>query len=199
MRREKPLKKNRELFALAVKMLCALCITAFWSACSQAPSVGDAGAAGIDLADRFHVVPGESAPAGHETVLKRHYRVTRRGKQMDTTTLIGPAVIRAGLADLSGKFALKMLASPLFNVGDGVQMDIILGGAGDRRPIGSRYFDAGRRAENRDWIALSIPIDLTGAADAYLEIRLSAGPQGDLVADWLALAEVRIIQERAAR
>jgi hypothetical protein len=117
---------------------------------------------------------------------------------MDTTTLLAPVAIRAGLAGLSGRFTLKLQASPLFNVGDGVQMEVFAGSAGDCRLVCSRYFDPGRLAGDRDWIELEVPVDLSGAVDSYLEIRVSAGPQGNLDADWLALAEVRIVPEKAA-
>lgn len=107
-------------------------------------------------------------------------------------TLVAPLEIRASLAGLSGTHTLKLLATPVFNIGDGLQMDVLVGGAGALKQVYGRYFDAGRKAEDRDWIPLEIALDLSGAGDAYLEIRISGGPQGDLVADWLALAEVRL-------
>lgn len=108
--------------------------------------------------------------------------------------LIAPVAIQAGLPGLSGKFTLKLLAAPVFNLGDGFQMEVLVGGAGDRKQIYTRYLDAGRKAADREWIPLEIPFELRGLADAYLEIRVSGGPQGDLVADWLALAEVHLAQ-----
>lgn len=190
---------KRATSSCIVNMLCALCLGTILYACSQSPPGRGSDGTGMDLADRFRIAAGEGAPAGNANSLMRHFRVTRRGRQMDTTTLIAPVAIRAGLGGLSGRFALKILASPVFNVGDGVQMDVILDGAGQSKQVGRHYFDAGRIAGDRDWIALEYPVDLTGAADAYLEIRISAGPQGDLVADWIALAEVRITREGATR
>jgi hypothetical protein len=148
--------------------------------------------------DRFDIAREGTAAAVNSQSLRRHEWVTRRGRRLATTTLLAPVAIRAGLAGLSGRFTLKLLAAPLFNVGDGVQMEVFAGSAGDCRLICSRYFDPGRLADDRDWVPLAVPVDLSGAADSYLEIRVSAGPQGNLDADWLALAEVRIVPGKAA-
>jgi hypothetical protein len=152
----------------------------------------------VDLLDRFRIVREGGVAAGNSQSLRRHEWVTRRGRRMDTTTLLAPVAIRASLAGLSGRFTLKLLASPLFNVGDGVQMEVLAGSADACRQVCSRYFDPGRLAGDRDWIPLEIPVDLSGAEDSYLEIRVLAGPQGNFDADWLALAEVRIAPEKAA-
>ena len=154
--------------------------------------------AGVDLLDRLAVVRQGTDAARDGQSVRRHEWVVRRGRGLVTTTLLAPVVVRAGLTGLSGRFTLKLLASPTFNVGDGVQLEVLLGSAGGFRPVCSRYFDAGRLAGDRDWIPMEVPLSLSGAANAYLEIRVSAGPQGDLDADWLALAEARIVPEKAA-
>ena len=88
-----------------------------------------------------------------------------------------------------------MEAAAEFNVGDGFRMDVLVGGPGQTRRVYSRYFDAGRKAEDRRWISLEVPLDLTGSEGERVEVAVSGGPQGDLVADWLALAEVRVDPE----
>ena len=168
------------------------------SACGPATPALPPHEAGVDLLDRLAVVRQGTDAAGNSHSVRRREWVVRRGRGLVTTTLLAPVVVRAGLAGLSGRFTLKLLASPTFNVGDGVQLEVLAGGAGGLRPVCSRYFDAGRLAGDRDWIPLEGPLSLSGAADAYLEIRVSAGPEGDLDADWLALAEARIVPEKAA-
>jgi hypothetical protein len=186
---------------LGIVLLCAvfaLCGSSLPSACGPVSHALPPREAGVDLLDRFGIAREGTAAAVNSQSLRRHEWVTRRGRRLATTTLLAPVAIRAGLAGLSGRFTVKLLAAPLFNVGDGVQMEVFAGSAGDRRLVCSRYFDPGRLATDRDWIPLAVPVDLSGAVDSYLEIRVSAGPQGNLDADWLALAEVRIVPEKAA-
>jgi hypothetical protein len=146
----------------------------------------------VDMTARF-------GATGNGDALKREYPVMRKGRRANATVLIAPATVRASLAGFGGKGSLKILAAPVFNVGDGMRMDLTLLDAGERRPIYSRYFDAGRKAEDRAWIAIEVPLDLRGSGDVYLEIQVSGGPQGDLVADWLAFAEVLMASERTVR
>jgi hypothetical protein len=139
-------------------------------------------------ADRFSVVAGRVTSDS----FVRHSTVVRNGRQKDAMRLVAPITVRAGLAGLSGRLTLRLVATPVFNIGDGLQMDILAGSGEDRRRVYGRYFDAGREAADRNWIPLEIPLDLDGKRDVYLEIQISGGPQGDLVADWLAVAEVRL-------
>lgn len=143
----------------------------------------------VDLTARFMA-------EGNGDSLKQHLSVMRNGRRLDATVLVAPARARVGLSDFSGKYTLKLWAAPVFNVGDGMQMDLALVVSGARRPLFSRYLDAGRRAEDRAWIPIEVPLDLPRAGDVYLEVQVSGGPQGDLVADWLALGEVRLVRER---
>ncbi len=140
------------------------------------------------LADRFNQVAGQGSGGSFE----RHSAVMRGGLREDAMTLVAPVVVRAGIGALSGRFTLRMMGAPVFNIGDGMQFDVMLKGAGSEQQVFSRYFDAGRKLADRNWAPLAVPLDLKGTADEYIEFRLSGGPQGDLVADWLALAEVRL-------
>jgi len=163
-------------------------------------SIGKAPAqqAAAYLADRFQVVAAGDARVETDTggSLNPHMDVTRRGKRMDAMILVAPVVVRAPLADVGGPVLLEALATPVFNVGDGIQMDVYMIQDGERNLVFSRNFDAGRRAADRDWTPLSIPLEIKVAAKCELEIRASAGPRGDLVADWLALGGMRFWQRK---
>jgi hypothetical protein len=172
--------------------VCILCIVMLAKDDTLALQAARSAADSVDLTARF-------AAAGNGDALKRKYLVMRKGRRADATVLIAPATVRASLAGFGGKCNLKMLVAPVFNVGDGMQMDLTLVDAGDRRPIYSRYFDAGRKAEDRAWISIEVPLDLRGSGDVYLEIQVSGGTQGDLVADWLAFAEALMASERTLR
>jgi hypothetical protein len=178
--------------------LLAICGSLSGSACTRAPQPGRRDAGGWDLLPRFTIVREDGVTEGGLRSPLRHEWVTRRGRRLDAAALVAPVAIRAKLTPVSGRFTLKLLASSLFNIGDGMLMEVFVGGPGTHRHICSRYFDAGRKAEDRDWIPLSVPLELSGHADTFVEIRVSAGPQGDLVADWLALAEARLDPEREA-
>jgi hypothetical protein len=162
-------------------MICALGYVLLVIGCSPARS-------SPSFADRFAVVAGGGAPGSFQ----QHTAVVRNGKQEDATILVAPITVRAELAGYYGKLWLRLLATPVFNIGDGIQMDVFFLDGSDRTRICSRYFDAGRNPADRQWIALEIPLDLRNGQGSQVEIRVSGGPQGDLVADWLALAEVRI-------
>ncbi len=140
------------------------------------------------LADLFQVASGELQES-----FAAHQEVIRNGRRKDAMRLIAPLRIRLDLDGLPRRFKLAMRVTPVFNIGDGMQLDFLVGNAGDRRRVAGRYFDAGRIAADRDWTLLDVPVDSMGAEDAYLEISLSGGPQGDLVADWLAIADLDIV------
>jgi hypothetical protein len=140
------------------------------------------------FADRFAVVAG----GGTHDSFQQHTVVVRNGRQEDATILVAPITVRANLAGYHGALRLRLLATPVFNIGDGIQMDVFLVNGSDRTRICSRYFDAGRNAADRQWIAMEVPLDFWNRQDSQVEVQVSGGPQGDLVADWLAIAEVRI-------
>jgi hypothetical protein len=140
----------------------------------------------VDLTARLHAV-------GSADSIKRHMPVTRQGRQADAVILVAPVIVRASLAGIKGPCRLRLLATPAFNIGDGMQMDLSLTQSGEGRKIFSRYFDAGRIAGDRAWVRIEVPLDLPPASEVYLEIQVSGGPQGDLVADWLAIAEIELV------
>lgn len=113
--------------------------------------------------------------------------------------LIAPVTAWADVGGIAGSYFLEALCTQVFNTGDGIQMDIYLTERGARRKICSRYFDAGRRAEDRDWIPVSIPLVLGQTQNSRIEIEASAGAQGDLVGDWLALSSVRLVPRKEAQ
>jgi hypothetical protein len=172
--------------------VCILCLVMQGRDDTLAFQAARSSAGPVDLTARF-------VAAGNGDGLKRQYFVMRRGRRAEATVLVAPATVRASLAGFGGKCDLKILAAPVYNLGDGMQMDLILVDEGERRSIYSRYFDAGRKAEDRSWVSVEVPLDLRGSGDVYLEIQVSGGPQGDLVADWLAFAEALIASERTLR
>ncbi len=184
---------------LFVCACCTFAVSALGSGCSlqggKAPYVSPS----AEFADQFQVVRDAGSSAPESDFLLRHFPVTRRGRRLDTLTLKAPVAVRALLTGFTGNCTLKLMAVQPFNVGDGLELNVALEGDGRNRVIYNRYFDAGRTAADRDWIPLEIPFDLAGLTDPHLEIRITAGPQGDLDADWLALAELQILQEGARR
>jgi len=184
---------------LFISGCCILAACAMGSGCAHRGRESRVGDPPADLADRFQAVPVKGSSAPESEYLMRHFPVTRRGRRLDTLTLKAPAAVQAPLAGYPDRCALNLMAAQPFNIGDGLQLDVTLRGSGSDRVVYRRYFDAARRAADRDWIPLEIPLDLGGLAEPQLEIRISAGPQGDLDADWLALAEIRILPERATR
>jgi hypothetical protein len=130
----------------------------------------------------------------HSTNLERSLGVIRRGLRRDALVLIAPVSVRASIKGVAGQRMLEGWATQVFNVGDGLQMNLFLNGTGGRRFAGGRYFDAGRKFEDREWIPIAFPLDLD--QDDQLEIEISAGPQGNLAADWLALSSLRLTQRK---
>ncbi len=109
--------------------------------------------------------------------------------------LIAPVTAVAETTGFEGSYTLEAWCTQVFNTGDGIQMKIYLAGQGSRKEIYSRYFDAGRRAEDRDWVPICVPLSL-GQEPARIEIEASAGPQGDLVGDWLAVSSAHLVPRK---
>ncbi len=178
---------------LSVAIIVAFSITAV--GCASSTAVGQPSPA-LNLSELFSantIASGKRTEGGGS--FTRHFEVLRNGLTQDAMVLEAPVTIRAALKGITRGAILEGLSTPVFNVGDGMQMDIALIEEGRRRVVFSRYYDAGRRIEDRAWIPLRIPLDLnTSPGNAELEIRVSGGPQGDLVADWLALSAMRIVQ-----
>ena len=139
---------------------------------------------GLDLTERL--APADAASRKN---LQKNVQVLRRGERKDALVLLAPAVLRASLQEVSGEGALECWAAPVFDIGDGIQMNVYLRRGGARVLKGGRYFDPGRNAEDRNWVPVSIPLEIRKGDQ--LEIEVLAGPQGDLGADWLALSAIR--------
>jgi hypothetical protein len=122
----------------------------------------------------------------------RSLPVTRRGKRRDAIVLIAPSTVRVTLEGISGPVSLQGWVAPVFNIGDGIQMDLKLMDSRQQRGLYSRRFDPARSAADRDWIPVDIGFNLDERNTSDLEMTVSAGPQGDLVGDWLALAELHV-------
>jgi hypothetical protein len=139
----------------------------------------------VRLEDRF-------APAGAEPPenFQKQKMVTRKGQTRESLILTAPAVIQASLRGVSGRRTLRLVAAPVYDVGDGVLMTVSLKRGDARVPVESRYFDPARKARDRDWISMTIPLDVQ--PEDKLEIEITGGPQGDLTADWLALGSVQV-------
>ncbi len=127
------------------------------------------------------------------------YPVVRKGLRRDCLLLVAPISIRAQVVAAGGSYVLEASCTQVFNVGDGIRMDVYLLERGHRRSVYSRYFDAGRQAGDRDWVPVAIPIEIGQPQDTQIEIEASAGPQGNLDADWLALSSVRLAWRGGSR
>jgi hypothetical protein len=155
----------------------------------------------MELSERFRLSSAGAAVASENAgrSMELRMQVLRNGTRRDALVLIAPAVVRASLAGVSGRVIVQALATPVFNIGDGLQMDVSLTEGPRVTRIFSRYFDAGRKAADRAWVPLAIPVDLGNSSNAELSIAVSAGPQGDLVGDWLALSALRLVPEAGRR
>lgn len=126
----------------------------------------------------------------------RHFEVVRNGTKRDAMVLEAPVAIRADLKDAAPGSIFQCLSTPVFNIGDGMQLEVLVNEDGQWRLLYTRYYDAGRRLEDRAWIPLRLPVNLgPSARNVQLEIRVSGGPQGDLTADWLALTGLSLTRE----
>jgi hypothetical protein len=184
-------RAGRLLLATLVLFLACGCT-------ANSPVQGKEHPSSLDLASRFFA-PGARLKGSGPGSFDPHYPVVRKGQRRDTVLLIAPATAKAGVSGIGGSYSLEALCSQVFNTGDGIQMDIHLTERGERRKVYSRYFDAGRRAADRDWVPISVPLVLGKAQDSQIEIEASAGPQGDLTSDWLALSSVRLVPRKEAR
>jgi hypothetical protein len=150
------------------------------------------------LTSRFFA-PGARLKGSGTGTVDPHFPVVRKGRRRDAMLLIAPVTAKAQVVGIGGNCLLEAWCTQVFNTGDGIEMDIYLTVRGERRKIYSRYFDAGRRTEDRDWIPISVPLNLGKERDSQIEIEASAGPQGDLTGDWLALSCVRLVPGGEAR
>jgi hypothetical protein len=142
----------------------------------------------IDLSTRL--LPMDKGSRGNP---EKRLEVVRKGVKRKSIVLVAQSVIRLSLQGASGKRELKFWASPVFDVGDGIQLNLFLRRGGERITVGGRYFDSARKSEDRDWIAIEVPLEIR--EEDQLEIEVSPGPQGESTADWLALADLRLASE----
>jgi hypothetical protein len=149
----------------------------------------------LELSDLFIPLPGVSEAVLGSGSLSRNFPVTRKGIRRNSLILRAPAGMQLPLRGLSGRARFRAYTACVFNVGDGVRMDIVLTGGGFERKLLSRVYDAARRAEDRDWIPIDVEIDIAENTSHFLQVSVSAGPQGDLTGDWLALASPELVFE----
>jgi hypothetical protein len=119
--------------------------------------------------------------------------VTRAGSRRDSVVLVAPCELRVPAAG-TGRRVLRLTAAPVFNIGDGMQLEILLVGASGTERVYEGWFDAARRSSDRAWKTAAVSVHLSGTPGQSLVFRLSGGPQGDLVDDWLALSEITLSQ-----
>jgi hypothetical protein len=167
--------------------LVAVAASFIYSGCGPSSRIRQEGAEELDLTNSLMPILN---PGLHDSNFERNMSVIRRGLRRDALILMAPVTVRASIKGISGRRILEGWATPLFNVGDGFQMNLFLIQSRERRLISGRYFDAGRKFEDRDWIPIAIPLDI--GQDNQLEIEVTAGPQGNLDADWLALSSLRL-------
>ncbi len=170
----------------------------FWSTCAFLPalvlfaaSIGIYGCGKRQVNNAAVDLTGRVSPTGSQKNFERHMDVIRRGNKKDAMVLVAPAGIRASLRGVTGRRTLEFWAAPVFDIGDGFLMMVFINRSGTRFLVYNRYFDPGRRAEDRNWIPFAVQLGDIQKSD-LVEIELSAGPQGDLTADWLALSSVRL-------
>jgi len=175
--------ENLPVLSRSGVIILALCATLPFHGCGKRQPPATEAQPAMDLSERFSLTtPGSPEPP------ERFLKIIRKGVRKDSLVLIAPSAITAPLFGLSGRRTLRFWAAPVFNIGDGVQMNVFLRRSGIRILVGSRYFDPGRNAEDRSWIPVSIALEVNEGD--LIEIEASAGPQGDLTADWLALNSV---------
>jgi hypothetical protein len=175
--------KRFKLYLLALFLIAAS--IGFYGCGSDRLPANDAESA-IDLSTRL--LPIDSGSGGNP---EKRMDVVRKGIKRNSIVLVAQSVIRVSLQGVSGKRTFKFWAAPVFEVGDGMQMNLYLRRTGERFFVGGRYFDSGRKSEDRDWIAIEAPLEIREGDQ--LEIEVSPGPQGDSSADWLALGELRLV------
>jgi len=173
-----------------VECACFTILLTSLCGCGAPPGLEGVKISEFDLTERFSLVAPRTDSDARE--FYAHFYVTRKGIRKDSIVLTAPTAIHASLAGFNGSVELRCLATAVFNVGDGTQLDIFLREDGTKKLIYNRYFDAGRLAEDRDWISISVPFELKDSTENWLEVQVTGGPQGDLTADWLALNAMRI-------
>ncbi len=119
--------------------------------------------------------------------------VTRKGVRKDAVVLVAPAEVFTTIPAGAGSVVLECSAATVFNIGDGIQLSVEIERADRREPVYGRLFEPGRRSQDREWNVIRIPLNLPGQAETKLRWSASAGPRGDLTADWLALSNIHLL------
>ncbi len=148
----------------------------------------------FELRDRLSVTRRQDGTPVSGGSYSPHFEAVRNGIRRDSILLMPPVTVSAPLNGLPACATLRGIAAPVYNIGDGMQLDIVLIGEGNERTVYSRYYDAGRRAEDRRWVPFTAPLDLPVGQNFSLELRVTPGAQGDLVADWLAVSDLQVVQ-----
>jgi hypothetical protein len=138
-----------------------------------------------DKSLRFERTDGARGP------FEDHFEVTRHGIRRKAMRLIAPVAVRAPLEVATAGAELEFLAAPVFNVGDGMLLHVLLAGESGEEMLYTRYFDSGRKAADRQWVQIKVPLPLRPGA-RWLVLRVSGGPQGNFEADWLAIASMNL-------
>lgn len=164
-----------------------IAVSAGFHGCGYVRPPGNNPVSSIDRSARL--LPVNNAARGNPV---KRLDVVRKGIRRESIVLVAHSVIRLSLQGISGKKTLKFWATPVFNIGDGIQLNLLLRRGEERIPIGGRYFDSAWKSQDRDWIEVERPLEIRGGDQ--LEIEASAGPQGEATGDWLALAALRLVQ-----
>jgi hypothetical protein len=140
---------------------------------------------------------GNAVTAAGKEAGQARLPVTRAGRRLDCVVLIAPVHVDVPLEG-RGRRNLELVAAPVFNIGDGMDLEILLvSQAGSRRAYAGS-FDAATRIADRSWRTFRVPLELAGEEGQALRFRLSGGPQGDLVDDWLAFGKVALSEGSAS-
>ncbi len=159
--------------------------------CNKAPDhkVEVAGAIKAELFSP--VAQGSQAITGS---FSPHFEASRNGLRRDSMLLVAPVAIQAPMPEVSGRASLEGFVAPVYNIGDGILLEMTVRNSDVGNVVYSRYIDPGRCASDRAWNEFSIPLDPGNGKARYLELRVTAGPQGNLLADWLVVSGLRVVQ-----
>ena len=123
----------------------------------------------------------------------RRMTVTRKGVRKDAVVLVAPADVFTTIPAGAGSVVLECSAATVFNIGDGIQLSVQIERADRSELVYGRLFEPGRRLQDREWNVIRIPLNLPGQNETKLRWSASAGPKGDLTADWLALSNIHLL------
>jgi hypothetical protein len=155
--------------------------------------------------DTFRLQPEGDLDLNANAGRPPRFSLVRAGVRRSGLLLVAPIAVSAPLTGRVGKMVFRCLVAPVYNIGDGTILEIVLLEAEGNRMLMRRRVDPGRRSEDRQWIPLAVPFEISHG-DASLLIRVSGGdPEKgtgagvDLVADWLVVADPRLTTERSEK